>query len=45
MSQDIIEWLLKGDPSIRWQVLNDLVKADSKLVEKERARIKKGFME
>ena len=35
----IIAWLLKGDPSIRWQVLNDLVKADSKSVEKERARI------
>ncbi len=39
MPQDIIKWLLKGDPSIRWQVLNDLVKTDSKLVEKERARI------
>ena len=39
MSQDIIEWLLEGDPSIRWQTLNDLVKAESNLVEKERARI------
>ncbi|MEJ2617565.1 MAG: hypothetical protein P8Z35_21605, partial [Ignavibacteriaceae bacterium] len=39
MSPDVLEWLLKGDPSIRWQVLNDLVKADKKLIEKERARI------
>jgi hypothetical protein len=41
MPHNIIEWLLNGDPSIRWQALNDLVKARSKLVEKERARITK----
>jgi len=41
MPYNIFEWLLKGDPSIRWQVLNDLAKTDSKLIEKERARITK----
>ena len=41
MSQFIIDWLLKGDPSIKWQVLNDLVGADKKITENERARISK----
>lgn len=39
MSQYIIDWLLKGDPSIRWRVLNDIVNTDKKIVEKERSRI------
>ena len=41
MSQYTIDWLLKGDPSVKWQVLNDIVKADKKTIEKERARISK----
>ncbi|MFZ0454409.1 MAG: hypothetical protein WCE54_17200 [Ignavibacteriaceae bacterium] len=41
MSNDIIEWLLTGDPSIRWQALADLINADRKSVEKERVRITK----
>jgi hypothetical protein len=36
MSQYIIDWLLKGDPSIRGQVLNDIVLADIKTINKER---------
>ncbi len=39
MSQYIIDWLLKSDPSIRWQVLNDIVGAGKKIFNKERARI------
>lgn len=41
MSPYIIDWLLKGDPSIRWQVLNEVVKSDKKIVEKERNKIAK----
>lgn len=39
MFQYLIDWLLKGDPSIRWQVLSDLVNADKTIIRKERARI------
>ncbi len=41
MSQYIIDWLLKGDPSIRWQVLNDILAADIKIINKERNLISK----
>lgn len=34
-----IEWLLDGDPAIRWQALRDLVGAPEKTVERERRRI------
>ena len=34
-----IEWLLAGDPAIRWQTLRDLVRAPEPKVERERARI------
>src|SRR5437773_5715473 len=30
-----IQWLLDGDPAIRWQVLRDLVGADASAVERE----------
>ena len=33
-------WLLKGDPSIRWQVMRDLLEALSEIYEKERAKVK-----
>lgn len=39
-SQDsVIDWLLKGDPSIRWQALRDLAGAAPRTVERERRRI------
>lgn len=34
-----IDWLMEGDPSIRYQTLRDLVRADAKDVEEERKRI------
>ncbi|HEY0519465.1 MAG TPA: hypothetical protein VGC84_08220 [Ilumatobacteraceae bacterium] len=36
---DVIEWLLDGDPAIRWQVLRDLTDATPAEVERERARV------
>jgi len=38
----VIEWLLDGDPAIRWQVLNDLERADPDDVTAERARVEHG---
>src|ERR1700758_2050379 len=35
----VIHWLLQGDPSIRWQVLRDLLGADASAVERERRKI------
>ena len=35
----VIDWLLDSDPSIRWQVLRDLVDAPSDAVADERARV------
>jgi hypothetical protein len=36
---DAIEWLLDGDPAIRWQVLRDLTDAPEEEVAAERARV------
>ncbi len=36
---DVIDWLLDGDPAIRWQVLRDLLDAPSDEVVAERARV------
>jgi hypothetical protein len=36
---DVIEWLMEGDPAIRWQVLRDLEEASSDTVSTERARV------
>jgi hypothetical protein len=36
---DVIDWLLGGDPAIRWQVLRDLVDAPSEHVAAARARV------
>lgn len=36
---DVVDWLLEGDPSIRWQVLRDLADAPSAVVAAERARV------
>jgi hypothetical protein len=35
----VLAWLLKGDPSIRWHVLADLVDASQSEVDAERARV------
>src|SRR5216117_3618714 len=34
-----IQWLLDGDPAIRWQTLRDLVRATSRIVERERSKV------
>lgn len=36
---DALEWLLQGDPAIRWQVLRDLADAPDDRVTAERARV------
>lgn len=36
---DLIEWLLQGDPAIRWQVMRDLVGAGESTYMAERARV------
>src|SRR5215213_6659705 len=36
---DTIEWLLDGDPAIRWQVRRDLTAASAEVVAAERARV------
>src|SRR5688572_793355 len=35
----VIEWLLEGDPAIRWQVMRDLTDATNDEVDAERARV------
>ncbi|MGB7462366.1 MAG: hypothetical protein WBW14_05680, partial [Candidatus Acidiferrum sp.] len=34
----VIQWLLEGDPSIRWQVLRDLLGSSKSAVERERCK-------
>src|SRR5437879_5977962 len=34
----VIQWLLQGDPAIRWQVLRDLAEAPEDVVERERRK-------
>ena len=36
---DVVDWLLDGDPAIRWQVLRDLTDASPDEVAAERARV------
>lgn len=38
-TNETIEWLLDGDPAIRWQVLRDLAGASEATVERERRRV------
>jgi hypothetical protein len=38
-TDDVIDWLLDGDPSIRWQTLRDLVGAADGTLERERNKI------
>lgn len=37
--QDVVEWLLDGDPAIRWQTMRDLTKAAARAVATERQRV------
>ena len=37
--QTEIQWLLNGDPSIRWQVQRDLLDAESAIYDAERAQV------
>src|SRR4051795_5088248 len=41
MAEDdpVVQWLLQGDPAIRWQVLRHLVNASETAVATERARV------
>jgi len=39
MDESVYEWLMAGDPAIRWQVLRDLAGADPAQVETERQRV------
>jgi hypothetical protein len=36
---NVCTWLMDGDPSVRWQVLRDLLGADEKSISTERSRI------
>ena len=36
---DVMQWLLDGDPAIRWQVLRDLAGAPAEQIAAERARV------
>lgn len=38
-TQDVIEWLLAGDPAIRWQALRDLTSTDGAALTAERSRV------
>jgi hypothetical protein len=38
-AMDVVQWLLRGDPAIRWQVLRDLAHAPAERVAVERARV------
>ncbi len=38
-SNKVIEWLLDGDPAIRWQVLQDLIGAEERAIARERQSI------
>ena len=39
VSDTVVEWLLAGDPSIRWQTLRDLLGAPERAVTRERHRV------
>jgi len=39
MSNEVMAWLLDSDPSIRWQVMRDLLAESDAVVGRERARV------
>src|SRR5438034_4103074 len=38
-TKSVTQWLLDSDPSIRWQVMRDLIQAPDELVAAERSRV------
>jgi hypothetical protein len=36
---EVVQWLLDGDPAIRWQTLRDLTGTDARAVERERRQV------
>ena len=38
-SNNVIRWLLNGDPAIRWQVMRDVIGAAERTVERERRKV------
>ena len=36
---DVVDWLLEGDPAIRWQTGRDLLNWPKELVQTQRARV------
>jgi hypothetical protein len=38
-SSQVVEWLMDGDPSIRWQVMHDLMGANDQAVARERKKV------
>lgn len=41
LDKKIVDWLMEGDPAIRWQVQRDLLDARPAVYEKERAKVAK----
>ncbi|MGH3354685.1 MAG: hypothetical protein ACRDOJ_02245 [Nocardioidaceae bacterium] len=39
VDDELLQWLLEGDPAIRWRVLRDLTQASDREVTRERARV------
>lgn len=39
VEESVVQWLLEGDPAMRWQVLQDLLGAPAREVAAERARV------
>ena len=39
INQEVINWLLEGDPSIKWQTLRNLCSVPESEIEKERSKI------
>lgn len=39
LDKKVVDWLMDGDPAIRWQVQRDLLDAKKSVWEKERARV------
>src|SRR5580765_5500543 len=39
LEKSVIEWLLDSDPSIRWQVMRDMIGAPAEEVAAERAKV------
>lgn len=40
-TSEIIAWLMEGDPSIRWQVMRDLLEEEDALIKQEQERVAK----